>query len=128
MSQLARLAAFSLLAASLTTPALVRAQRCEIPRVMLTVDRSSSMLGLTADGVTSKWDAAETAIGEVSAAYEARIDFGLQVFPYPDRCQPGEVVLDFGAHAPSDVVDALGGPPPGGGNYTPMSQTLDAVR
>ena len=100
------------------------AQRCTIPRVMLTVDRSSSMLGLAADGLT-KWDAAETAIGEVTSAYEGRIDFGLQVFPYPNRCEPGHVVLDFGPHASMDVVDALGGPPPGAGNYTPMAQTLD---
>jgi MYXO-CTERM domain-containing protein len=100
------------------------AQRCSVPRVMLTVDRSSSMLGLAADGLT-KWDAAETAIGEVTMAYEGRIDFGLQVFPYPNRCEPGHVVLDFGMHASGDVVDALGGPPPSAGNYTPMAQTLD---
>ena len=102
------------------------AQRCEMPRVLLTVDRSSSMLGEATDGLT-KWRAAETAIGEVSTAYEGRIDFGLQVFPFPNRCEPGAVVLDFGAHAGTDVVDALGGPPPSGGNWTPMAQTLDAA-
>jgi MYXO-CTERM domain-containing protein len=107
-----------------TAPAL--AQRCEIPRVLLTVDRSSSMLGAATDGLT-KWQAAEMAIGEVSTAYEGRIDLGLQVFPFPDRCEPGAVVLDFASHAGSDVVDALGGPPPTGGNWTPMAQTLDAA-
>lgn len=119
------LAAVLVALASLSTaPAL--AQRCEMPRVLLTVDRSSSMLGAATDGLT-KWDAAEMAIGEVSTAYEGRIDFGLQVFPFPNRCEPGAVVLDFGAHAGTDVVDALGGPPPGAGNWTPMAQTLDAA-
>lgn len=119
-----RAALSSLVLASALVAAPAAAQRCTIPRVMLTVDRSSSMLGLAADGLT-KWEAAETAIGEVTSAYEGRIDFGLQVFPYPNRCEPGHVVLDFGPHASMDVVDALGGPPPGAGNYTPMAQTLD---
>lgn len=102
------------------------AQRCDIPRVLLTIDRSSSMLGAATDGLT-KWDAASVAISDVTMAYEGRIDFGLSVFPYPDRCQPGEVVLDFGAHDSMDVALALGAPPPSGGNWTPMSQTLDAA-
>ncbi len=113
------------LALASLAPRLALAQRCEVPRVLLTVDRSSSMLG-DAGGLT-KWDAATVAISDVTMAYEGRIDFGLQVFPYPDRCQPGEVMLDFGAHASTDVVDALGGPPPSAGNWTPMSQTLDAA-
>jgi len=117
-----RLLLASALVALVAAPA--SAQRCSVPRVMLTVDRSSSMLGRAADGLT-KWDAAETAIGEVTMAYEGRIDFGLQVFPYSNRCEPGHVVLDFGMHASADVVDALGGPPPSAGNYTPMAQTLD---
>jgi MYXO-CTERM domain-containing protein len=113
-----------LLGLSLAQPAL--AQHCDIPRVMLTVDRSSSMLGAATDGLT-KWDAASVAISDVTMAYEGRIDFGLSVFPYPDRCQPGEVVLDFGQHPSTDIVEALGGPPPSAGNWTPMAQTLDAA-
>ena len=58
-----------------------------------TVPTRASVSGqTTADGVTTKWAAAEMAIGEVTGAYEARIDFGLQVFPFPNRCEPGEVV------------------------------------
>jgi MYXO-CTERM domain-containing protein len=117
-------AAVVALASLATAPAV--AQRCEIPRVLLTVDRSSSMLGAATDGLT-KWQAAEMAIGEVATAYEGRIDLGLQVFPFPNRCEPGAVVLDFAPHAGADVVDALGGPPPDGGNWTPMAQTLDAA-
>ncbi len=120
----ALVAAVVTLASLAAAPAM--AQRCEMPRVLLTVDRSSSMLGAATDGL-SKWRAAEMAIGEVSTAYEGRIDFGLQVFPFPDRCEPGAVVLDFAAHAGVEVVDTLGGPPPSGGNWTPMAQTLDAA-
>ena len=117
------LSASLVIALSSARPA--HAQHCDIPRVLLTVDRSSSMLG-DAGGLT-KWDAATVAISDVTMAYEGRIDFGLSVFPFPDRCQPGEVVLDFGQHHPMDFVDALGGPPPSAGNWTPMAQTLDAA-
>lgn len=99
------------------------AQPCEHPAVMLTVDRSSSMLGKLPDG-TTKWDAAVRAISELTAAYEHRIDFGLQPFPYPDRCEPGPVLLEMGPRAPGQVIEALGLPPPSGGNYTPMAETL----
>jgi hypothetical protein len=116
----------ALAVASFVVPSRVLAQRCDAPGVMLTVDRSSSMLGELPGGMT-KWDAAVMAIGEITSAYEGRIDFGLQPFPYPNRCEPGEVVLDLGAHASSEIVDALGDPPPEGGNWTPMAQTLDAA-
>ena len=101
-----RLLASSLVVLALCSAQPALAQHCDIPRVLLTVDRSSSMLG-DAGGLT-KWDAATVAISDVTMAYEGRIDFGLSVFPYPDRCQPGEVVLDFGSHASMDLVEALG--------------------
>src|SRR5687767_15540510 len=65
------------------------------------------------------------AVGEVTTAFEETIDFGLQVFPYPDRCEPGRVVLGVGRNTSDQIMDALGAPPPSAGNYTPMSQTLD---
>lgn len=112
--------------AALALPTRALGQRCDAPRVLLTVDRSSSMLGALPDGHT-KWGAAVMAIGGLVAAYEGRIDFGLQPFPYPDRCAPGPVLLEPGAHTPDVVLDALGAPPPSGGNYTPMAQTLDVA-
>ncbi|MDQ3034782.1 MAG: MopE-related protein, partial [Myxococcota bacterium] len=124
MSTRALLAAACL--AALALPSRALAQRCEAPRVMLTVDRSSSMLGVLPDGNT-KWDAAVMALGEVTSAYEGRIDFGLQPFPYPDRCEPGRVLLEPGAHTSAQVLEALGAPPPSGGNWTPMAQTLDVA-
>ena len=102
------------------------AQRCELPQVMLSVDKSSSMLGGLPGGGT-KWDAARMAIGELTTAYAESIAFGLQVFPYPDRCEPGAVTVDFGTHAPDTIMEALGEPPPSGGNWTPMAQTVDAA-
>jgi len=103
-----------------------QAQGCELPQVLLTVDKSSSMLGaLPAGG--SKWDAARMAIGELTSSYADSIAFGLQVFPYPDRCEPGVVTMDFGSHTPEAIMSGLGEPPPSGGNWTPMAQTLDAA-
>jgi MYXO-CTERM domain-containing protein len=103
-----------------------RAQRCDAPQVLLTVDKSSSMLGGLPSGGT-KWDAATMAISELTSTYATSIDFGLQVFPYPNQCSPGAVTIDFGMHDPADILSALGDPPPEGGNYTPMAQTLSAA-
>ncbi|MCB9597705.1 MAG: VWA domain-containing protein [Sandaracinaceae bacterium] len=103
------------------------AQRCDLPQVLLSVDKSSSMLGELPSGGT-KWDAARMAIGELTSAYAESIAFGLQVFPYPDRCEPGAVTMDFGTHTPEAIMAGLGEPPPSGGNWTPMAQTLDAAR
>ncbi len=102
------------------------AQRCELPQLLLTVDKSSSMLGTLPSG-GSKWDAARMAIGELTTAYSESIAFGLQVFPYPNRCEPGAVTMDFGSHTPEAIMAGLGDPPPTGGNWTPMAQTLDAA-
>src|SRR5687768_5452773 len=106
--------------------AVAQAQRCEAPRVLLVVDRSSSMLGELPSGY-SKWEAARMAVGEVTAAFAESIDFGLQVFPYPNECEPGHVVLDVGRNSSAGVLEALGAPPPSAGNWTPMAQTLDAA-
>jgi hypothetical protein len=100
--------------------------RCVAPQVLLSVDKSSSMLGMLPGGIT-KWDAARTAIGELATAYADRIDFGLQVFPFPDRCEPGRITVDVGPNDAATLLRALGAPPPSAGNWTPMAQTLDAI-
>lgn len=102
------------------------AQRCEAPTLMLTVDRSSSMLGTLPEGIT-KWQAAVSAVDALATSYDTRIDFGVQPFPYPNRCEPGRVVLPVGPNAAGDIVDALGPTPPSAGNWTPITQTLDAA-
>jgi len=112
-------------AVALLTAADASAQ-CERPQLLLTVDKSSSMLGPSGDG-TTKWEAAESAISDVVTAFSDSIDFGLQVFPMPNRCEPGEIVVDVGRRSPADILAGLGTPPPSAGNWTPMSQTLDVA-
>ena len=120
------LAAVAGTALALGSASLAEAQRCDAPRLMLTVDRSSSMLGTLPEGI-SKWQAAVTAVDAIASGYEGRIDFGVQPFPYPNHCGPGRVELAVGTHAAADVVTALGPTPPSGGNWTPLTQTLDAA-
>lgn len=126
--RLSRLSALLIAAAALTgvTAASTAAAqpRCLAPQVLLTVDKSSSMLGALPTGGT-KWDAATAAIGAMTATYDDVIDFGLQPFPYPNRCEPGRVELDVGANSSTAILGALGAPPPDAGNFTPMAQTLD---
>jgi MYXO-CTERM domain-containing protein len=124
-----RLASTSTLLAALTLAGPIgaaRADRCVAPQVLLVVDRSSSMLGTVSGGGT-KWAAATTAIGEIATTYADTIDFGLQVFPFPDRCEPGPISIDVGANTAATIIGGLGAPPPAAGNYTPMAQTLDVV-
>ncbi len=127
MNRLLRALSFVLAALGLV-PAVASAQasRCAAPQVLLTVDKSSSMLGMLPSGIT-KWDAARTAIGELATTYEHRIDFGLQVFPYPNMCAPGPIAIGVADNSPLLLLAALGSPPPSGGNYTPMAQTLDVI-
>jgi MYXO-CTERM domain-containing protein len=110
----------------LMTPPVFAQPRCDAPQVLLTVDKSSSMLGHLPGG-TTKWEAATTAIGAMTGAYADVIDFGLQPFPYPDRCAPGRVELEVGPNPSASVLSALGEPPPDAGNFTPMAQTLEEI-
>lgn len=119
------LTVFALLA---WAPASVgHAQRCNAPQVLLTIDKSSSMLHRLPGGGT-KWDAARISVGEMATAYAPSINFGMQVFPFPNQCAPGQVTLDLGPHTADQIMASLGGAPPYGGNWTPIAQTLDAAR
>ena len=100
--------------------------RCVAPRVLFAVDKSSSMLG-TLPGGGTKWDAAVTALAEVARTFEGRVEQGLQVFPYPDRCEPGRIEIGVGDNRATDLIRGLGGTPPSTGNFTPMAQTLDVI-
>jgi len=114
--------------AVLFAPLAARAQevRCDAPRILIVLDKSSSMLGPVPSGDT-KWDAARAAVETVTASFQDRIDFGLMIFPEPDECHPGSVFVDCGPGTSRAIVDALGEPPPDGGNYTPMAQSLEAA-
>ena len=110
-------------------PSLASAQdevRCDAPQVLIVLDKSSSMNGLVPSGVT-KWEAAQQAVVEMTRGFADVIDFGLMVFPDPNQCSPGSVVVDCGADTSTDIQDALGDPPPEFGNYTPMAQSIEAA-
>ena len=100
---------------------------CGAPRVLLSIDKSSSMLHPLPEGIT-KWEAARRALDGLVRDYADRIDFGLQVFPYPNQCSPGRVTIDVGENSAATILAGLGEPPPQGGNWTPMAQTLSAIR
>ncbi|MCD6500048.1 MAG: VWA domain-containing protein [Deltaproteobacteria bacterium] len=113
------------LLASVALPSKAHAQYCSPPRILIILDKSSSMTDVSADGVTSKWDVAVNAIHQVTTAYDNDIDFGLMVFPDPNQCSPGQVLVDIAPHNAAAIAAALGDPPPTGGNYTPMAQSLN---
>jgi hypothetical protein len=125
---MARLLSLLLGLALFAVPRAARAQevRCDAPRILIVLDKSSSMLGPVPSGDT-KWDAARAAVESVTRAFEDTIDFGLMIFPEPDECHPGAVFVDPAPGTSGAIVDALGPPPPDGGNYTPMAQSLDAA-
>jgi MYXO-CTERM domain-containing protein len=102
------------------------APSCKAPRVMIVLDKSSSMETGTCGGKT-KWEVAKAAVSTVVNAYQSSIDFGLMVFPNPNQCGPGTVKVAVGPNNAAAIIAALADPPPNGGNWTPMSQTLDAA-
>ncbi|MEM7609281.1 MAG: VWA domain-containing protein, partial [Myxococcota bacterium] len=109
------------------------AAQCDRPQVLLVVDRSSSMLNSLPGGGTL-WDGARSAIDTMTTSFEDSIDFGLQVFPLVatggnpgGRCEPGAIEVSIGRNTSASIQSELLEPPPESGNWTPMSQTLDAA-
>jgi MYXO-CTERM domain-containing protein len=107
-------------------PAAAQTTTCEYPRMLIVLDKSSSMLGTLASGST-KWSVARTAINRTVSANGSGIHFGLMIFPDPDHCGAGKVKVDVGPNTATAISSYLSDPPPSGGNYTPMSQSLDAA-
>ncbi len=112
-------------------PSMVKAQNCTPPKVLIVLDKSSSMVcndgnPSTLDGQT-KWYWATEAISSLVTNYDGLIDFGINVFPGVDQCTPGEVKVDVAPGSSTDIIAELSDTPPCTGNYTPMYQTLDAV-
>jgi MYXO-CTERM domain-containing protein len=122
-----RFAALVAVAAPLVAaaPRLAHAAECTPPRAMIILDKSSSMTGTI--GAQTKWSIAKTALDHVATTFQSQIDLGLMVFPNPDACAPGEVDVDCAPNMRDAIVGTLGAAPPPSGNYTPMSQTLDAA-
>ena len=100
---------------------------CTPTRMLMVVDKSSSMTE-TVDGTgKSKWQLATEAITSVANSYQNKIDLGINIFPNPSQCAPGKTLVEPGPGHASAIIAALGGPPPAGGNYTPMSQSIDVA-
>jgi len=116
------LAATSLMLA----PQAAHADACSPARVMVVLDKSSSMVtGMI--GNETKWDVAVDGLGQVLDTYQMKAEFGLMTFPSPNQCGPGALDVAPALNAKASISGALGAPPPTSGNYTPMSQSLEAA-
>lgn len=108
-------------------PIHASAQNCSVPKVLIVLDKSSSMTRNSIDGQTL-WHWASEALRQLVTTFDGRIDFGLMMFPAPPgQCTPGAVNVDVGPGNTNAIINALGDPPPYSGNYTPSYQTLDQV-
>ncbi len=108
----------------LLAPAPAAADTCSAARVMVVLDKSSSMVTGSIAGAT-KWSIAVNGIGQVLGQYEAQAEFGLMTFPRAGQCSPGAVDVAPALSNRSPILNALSTPPPTSGNYTPMAQTLE---
>jgi len=107
-------------------PRRAAADACSPARVMVILDKSSSMQTGTIGGQT-KWSIAVDGLDDVLAAYDARAEFGLMTFPRPNQCSPGGLDVSPALANRAPIIDALASPPPSAGNWTPMAQTLEVA-
>ena len=112
-------------AAALWSAPASAAGSCKAPRVLVILDKSSSMLGEV--GGKSKWQIAKDALSTVLNKHQANIEFGLMVFPDPKQCGPGAVKVKIGPLTAQAIMSKLATPPPDAGNWTPMAQSLDVA-
>jgi MYXO-CTERM domain-containing protein len=118
------LVSLGLLAAAPASRAM--AQDCAPSRVMLILDKSSSMQTGTI-GNQTKWAVAVGAIDTLVRNFEAHLELGLMVFPSPSECSAGQVEVGPALFRGDAIRQRLATPPPTSGNYTPISQTLRAA-
>ncbi|MEE2787720.1 MAG: VWA domain-containing protein [Myxococcota bacterium] len=121
-----------------------------IPRVMLVVDRSWSMLQ-----DEDRWTPIENALNQVTQALQEQVKFGLVVFPNPspvgepdedmfgtclasgrsrydceesyDACAPGEVVVNPDLNTSANIVQQLQDKRPSPNQGTPTASALAAA-
>jgi len=119
-------AAALLATATLAAPHVAQADTCSPARVMVVLDKSSSMVtGMI--GADTKWDVAVDGLGQVLEAYQQKAEFGLMTFPQPNQCGPGALDVAPALNNKAAIINDLGAPPPTSGNYTPMAQSLEAA-
>ena len=99
------------------------APACKAPRVLIVLDRSSSMVtGMV--GNKTKWSIAKDALSKVLTTHATNVDFGLMLFPNPNQCGSGSVKQGIGPNNATAILSHLVDPPKSG-NWTPMAQSLD---
>lgn len=125
ISSLALLAGLST-AALTSLAAEAQAQDCTPPRMMMVVDKSSSM-ETGSIGAQTKWEIAVDALDQVTNQFDDQIELGLTIFPDPNQCSPGTMKVSPALATHSQMMTQLAGAPPTSGNWTPISQTLDAL-
>jgi len=120
------LSAAALASTALLTPTTAVADSCTPARVMVVLDKSSSMQTGMIAGQT-KWSIAVNGLGQLLSTYESKAEFGLMTYPQPNQCGPGALDVTPALHNKSAILGELTTPPPTSGNYTPMAQTLEAA-
>src|SRR5688500_18957736 len=111
---------------TLFVPHAAEADTCAPARVMVVLDKSSSMqTGLIAN--QTKWNIAVGGLGQLLDTYQAKAEFGLMTYPQPNQCGAGALDVAPALNAKTAIMGELTTPPPSSGNYTPMAQTLDAA-
>jgi uncharacterized protein (TIGR03382 family) len=121
---MSRLLTAAVLSSALLAPHAADADSCTSARVMVILDKSSSMQTGKV-GTQTKWQVAVDGLGQVLTAYEQKAEFGLITFPRAGQCSPGQVDVTPAVSNRTQILGALTTPPPEGGNYTPMAQTLE---
>lgn len=96
------------------------ADECAPSRLVVVLDRSSSMRG-------AKWTAARGAIDQVAAAYGESVELGLATFPFPDECGAGRLEVAPALGQRDAIAQVLAAPPPEYGAWTPLGETLLAL-
>ncbi|GMU62640.1 MAG: hypothetical protein AMXMBFR34_44030 [Myxococcaceae bacterium] len=92
--------------------------------VLIVLDHSGSMMERVAG--TTKWAAAVEAVKAVTAAHDAQIRFGLQMFSFQSQvCHPGQVLVLPGSGNAAEISAAL--PVKADGRLTPVAGALDVA-
>ncbi len=105
--------------------------------VLVVLDRSSSMYREASTGIAGvdRWNPAVTALREVTATLDDRVNFGLMLFANPDApagstlCGAGKVdVAPASGTASAIAAELTGDPNTLTGSWTPTAVSLDAAR
>jgi len=120
------LAASLVLAATTFSGQVAHADSCSPARVMVLLDKSSSMQTGSIGGAT-KWSIAVDGLGQLLENHQAKAEFGLMTFPQPNQCGPGPLHVPPAPNKKSPISADLAAPAPTPGNHTPESHTLDAA-